>query len=198
MQGVWVGAGVGDLDRHQDVVGGGLGVVDLDHPVAVLVEGAGVEQLVLKVVFAAPAVLLAQVVVGESALGVVVAPAVPGVAREGVEVPPIVLHVLAVVGLGPGQAVGTLFEDRVPAVPQRQAQAQPLLDVRETGQAVLAPAVGPGAGMVVGKVRPGLSVGAVVLPDRPPLALAQVRAPEVPVARLAQPVLEFPKSLDPL
>ena len=121
--------------------GVGLGVMDLDDPVPVLVEGAGVEQLVLRVVLAAPAVLLAQVLVGEGALGVVVAPAVPGVAREGVEVPPILLYVLAVVGLGPGQAVGTLLQDRVTAVPQRQAEAQPLLDVAETGQAVLAPAV---------------------------------------------------------
>ena len=58
VQRVRLGAGVGDLDRHQDVVGAGLGVVGLDHPVAVLVESAGVEQLVLGVPLPAPAVLL--------------------------------------------------------------------------------------------------------------------------------------------
>ena len=127
-----------------------------------------------------------------------VAPPVPGVARDGVEVPPVLLHVLAVVGLGPGQAVGPLLQDRVTAVPQGQAQAQALLDVRKTGQAVLAPSVRPRAGMVVGEVRPGLAVCGVVLPYRPPLAFAQVRAPVVPIAGLAQPVLEFPESLNPL
>ena len=39
----------------------GLGVVDLDDPVAVVVEDAGVEQLVLRVELAAPAVLVDQV-----------------------------------------------------------------------------------------------------------------------------------------
>ena len=48
-------------------VGVGLGVVDLDDPVAVVVEGAGVEQLVLGVVLAPPAVLGDEVVVGERA-----------------------------------------------------------------------------------------------------------------------------------
>ena len=135
-------------------VGVGLGVVDLDDPVAVVVEHAGVEQLVLGVELAAPAVLGEQVVVGERRLRVVVAPAVPGVARHGVEVPPVLLDVLAVVALGAGQAEHPLLEDRVAAVPQRQAEAQPLLDVGEAGHAVLAPAVGPRPGVVVGEVRP--------------------------------------------
>ena len=51
------GPGVGDLDRHQEVVRVRLGVVDLDDPVAVVVEDPGVEQLVLGIPLAAPAVL---------------------------------------------------------------------------------------------------------------------------------------------
>ena len=47
VQGLGVRAGVGHRDRHQQVVGIGLRVVDLDDPVAVLVEDAGVDQLVL-------------------------------------------------------------------------------------------------------------------------------------------------------
>ena len=132
--------------------------MDLDDPVAVVVEDAGVEQLVLGIQLGAPAVLGPEVLVGKGPLRVVVAPAVPGVARQGVEVPPVLLDVLAVVGLGSGQAVGPLLQDGVLAVPERQAQAQPLLDVTEAGQAVLAPAVGLGAGMVVGQVVPRLAV----------------------------------------
>ena len=69
---------------------------------------------------------------------------------------------------------------------------------REAGEAVLAPAVGPRAGMVVRQVLPRRAVRAVVLAHGPPLALAEVRAPVVPVARLAQPVLEAAEALDPL
>ena len=45
--------------------------------------------------------------------------------------------------------------------------------------------------MVVGKVRPRITVGAVVLAHRAPLALADVRPPPVPVAGLAQAVLQL-------
>ena len=77
------------------------------------------------------------------------------------------------------------------------AEAQALLDVAEAGHAVLAPAVGAGAGVVVGEVGPRLAVGAVVLADGAPLALAEVRAPQVPVAGLPQAVLELAEPLDP-
>ena len=146
VQGVGFRAGVGDLDGHQDIGGTGLGVVHLGDPVAVFVEHAGVEQLVLGVLLAASAVFRPQVLVGERRLRVVVAPAVPGVAGQGVQVPPVLLDVLAVVRLRAGQPERALLQDRVTAVPQRQPQAQPLLDVAEPGQAVLAPPVGPGTG----------------------------------------------------
>jgi hypothetical protein len=57
--------------------------------------------------------------------------------------------VLAVIALRPGQPEGALLEGRIASVPQRQAQAEPLLDVAEPGQPVLAPPVGPGPGLVV-------------------------------------------------
>ena len=175
----------------------GLGVVDLADPVAVVVEHAGVEQLVLRVELAAPPVLDAQVLVRERPLRVVVAPPVPGVARHGVEVPPVLLDVLAVVGLGAGETEHALLEDRVATVPQRQAEAQALLHVAEAGHPVLAPAVGPRAGVVVGEVRPRITVGAVVLAHRAPLALADVGAPLVPLAGLAEAVLHLAELLDP-
>ena len=181
---VRLGPGVGDVDRHQQIGRVGLRVVDLDDPVPVVVERTRVEQLVLGVVLPASAVLGPEILVGERGLRVVVAPAVPGVAGDGVEVPPVVLDVLTVVGLGPGQPERPLLEDRVAPVPQRQTQAQPLLAVAEAGQAVFAPAVGPGAGVVMGQVVPRLAVGAVILPDRAPLALAQIRTPRIPVARV--------------
>ena len=67
VQRLGVGPGVGHLHRHEDVVRAVLGVLDLHHPEPVLVEHAGVEQLVLGLVLVAPAVLCHQVVVRERA-----------------------------------------------------------------------------------------------------------------------------------
>ena len=108
--------------RMRMSVGVGLRVVDLDDPVAVVVEDAGVEQLVLRLELRASPVLDDQVVVRERRLRVVVAPAEPGAAGHGVEVPPVLLDVLAVVALAVGQPEHPLLEDRVPPVPQREAR----------------------------------------------------------------------------
>ncbi len=196
VQGRRVRPGVGDTDLHEQVVGVVLGVGHLDDPVAVVLEDAGVEQLVLRLALVTTPVLGHQVAVGELRLRVVVAPAQPGMAGEGVGEPPVLLDVLAVVALRAGQPEHPLLEDRVAAVPQRERQAQLLADVADPRHAVLAPAVGPGAGMVVGEVVPGLAPGAVVLADRPPRALRQVGTPLVPGRRLLQPVLGVAERLD--
>src|ERR1022692_4091722 len=120
------------------------------------------------------------------------------VAGQRVQVPPVFLDVLAVIALRSGQAERALLQDRVGAVPQCQPQAQPLLDVAEPGQPVLASAVGTGAGVLVRQVAPRLAVRAVIFADRPPLALADVRSPLIPLAGLAQPVLQLPETSRPL
>ena len=78
--------------------------------------------------------------------------------RRGVEVEIALLDVLAVVALGVGQAEEPLLEDGVAAVPQRQGEAQAALAVGDAQQAVLAPAVGAAAGVLVGEVVPALAV----------------------------------------
>ena len=198
VEGGRLGPPVADDDPHQDVGRGRLGVVDLDDPVAVVIEDAGVEQLVLGLELRAPGVLLDQVVVREGGLRVVVAPAQPGAARQGVEVPPVLLDVLAVVALRVGQAEHPLLEDRVLAVPQREREAQPVEDVGDAGHPVLVPAVGARPGVIVRERVPGVAVGAVVLADRAPGPLAQVRAPLIPGARLDPAVLRVAGVLHPL
>ena len=198
VQGLGHRAGVLHRHVHQHVAGAVLGVGDLDDPVPVTVEHAGVEQLVFGLEPVAGGVRGDQVVVREVPLRVVIAPAVPGVAGYRVEVPPVLLGVLAVVALRPGQPEQPLLEDGVAPVPQGQAQAQPLLDVAEAGQAVLTPPVRPGPGVVVREVIPRRAVLAVVFADRSPLALCDVRAPQVPVTGLVQPVLELAETLNPL
>ncbi len=94
------------------------------------------------------------------------------------------------IALRPGQPEGALLQDRVAAVPQGQAKTQPLLNVAEPGQPVLAPAVGARPGLVVRQAVPCVAAGTVVFPDRAPLPLADVRPPAVPVTRLAEAVLQ--------
>jgi hypothetical protein len=96
---------------------------------------------------------------------------------RGVEVVVILLHVLAVISLGVGQAEEALLDDRVLAVPERGGEADDLLIVADAAQPVFAPVVGAAAGLVVAEVGPGVAVEAVVLADRAPLPLAQVRPP---------------------
>ena len=184
-----LGAGVGDADLHEQVMRIGLGVDDVDHPVAVLVERSGVQQLVLGLALVPPAVLGDQVGVGELGLRVVVPPPQPRVAGEGVEVPPVLLDVLPVVALGAGQAEHPLLDDRVPAVPQGERHAQVLGDVADTRHAVLAPAVRAGSGVVVREVVPGRPARAVVLADSAPRPLREVRAPVVPRCGVMEAVL---------
>ena len=45
------------------------------------------------------------------------------------------------VALRPGQTEDAFLEDAVTAIPERQAETQPLVDVAETRQAVFAPAI---------------------------------------------------------
>ena len=121
-----------------------------------------------------------ELVVREGALRVVVAPAQPGVAGQRVEVPPVLLDVLPVIPLRPGQAEHPLLEDGVDAVPEGEGEAQPLVAVADPAHAVLVPAVGAGAGLVVRQVVPGVAVGGVVLADRAPRALREVGSPAMP------------------
>ena len=60
------------------------------------------------------------------------------------------------------------------------SEAEKLPVVADAGQAVLPPAIGAGAGLVVAEVGPGVAIGAIVLANGTPLALAQVRPPLAP------------------
>jgi hypothetical protein len=126
--------------------------------------------------------------VREGRLGILVEELHVGVGRGAVEVEIVFFDVLAVVALAVGQAEEAFLENGVLTVPQGQGEAEPLLVIGQAGDAVLAPAVGPGAGLIVGEVVPGVAALAVILPHRTPLALAQIGAPLLP-GRFAVPGL---------
>ena len=167
-------------DAAEDVLRCRLRVLDLDVEVVVVVEDAGVEQLVLQLMPRPGSVRGDEVVVRELLLRVLVEIALVAVRRDVVDVEVVLLDVLAVVALDVRQAEQALLQDRVALVPQRDRQAQPLLVVADPGDAVLAPPVRAGPRLVMAEVRPGVAAVAVVLADRAPLALAQVRPPGAP------------------
>ena len=111
----------GDLDEH--VLRPRLGVFDEHVEVAVVVEYAGVEQLVLELFPRAPPVRFDQVPVGVLALRVLVEILHVGVGRRAVEVEVVLLDILAVVRLAVGESEQALLQDRVALVPQRQREA---------------------------------------------------------------------------
>ena len=100
--------------------------------------------------------------------------------RNVIDVEVVFLDILAVIALGIGQAEQPLLQDRVPFIPQRESQAQPLLVVADPGKTILTPPVGARARLIMREVRPGVSAVAVVLANRPPLTFAQVRPPSPP------------------
>ena len=197
VQGRGLGTAVVGCDQQQDVVRRGLGVLDHHVEVAVLVEDAGVEQLVLEVLLAARPVGREEIVVRERPLRILVLALHVGVRGRGVQVEPVLLRVLAVVALAVGQAEHPLLEDRVGAVPQPERQAQALALVADAGDPVLAPAVRARARLVVREVVPRVAAGAVVLTDGAPLTLGQVRPPRLPRPRTG-PCLLQPGVLDGL
>src|SRR5688500_2675150 len=100
--------------------------------------------------------------------------------RRRIEVEVVLLDVLAVIPFAVRQTEQPFLQDRVLAVPERQRKAQLLLVIGDAGQAVLAPAVGARARLVVREVVPRVADGAVVLANGAPLPLAQVRPPPLP------------------
>jgi hypothetical protein len=173
--------GVDDLNADEQFLHVGLGVLHGHVEAAVAVEDPGVGEFELRGVLAAAPVLFDELGVGELRLRIPVEGAGVGMGGGGVEVEPGFLDVLTVVAFGVGEAEEAFLEDRVAAVPKGRGEAQPALAVGKPEQAVLAPAVGTAAGMVVREVLPAGAVLRIVFADGGPLAVGQIGAPALPV-----------------
>jgi hypothetical protein len=146
---------VGRRDPDEEVVRSDLGVLDFDVEVAILGEDAGVDEFVFRLLSTPPPVLLDEVGVWKRPLRVLVKTSQVGMARRRVEVPVVFLDVLAVVSLAAGQAEQPLLEYRIDAVPEGQGEAEPLLLVRDSEEAIFSPAIDARASIVVREVVPG-------------------------------------------
>src|SRR5262249_24440833 len=94
-----------------------------------------------------------------------------GVSRRRVEVEVVLLSVLAVISLVPGETEETLLQDGVAPVPERQGEAEPSVVVGNPGDPVFAPPVRPRPRVIVREEFPDRAVRAVVLADGSPLTL---------------------------
>ena len=111
------------VDRHlqENVFNIGLCVFDLDIEITVVGKDAGVNQLILWFIFAAPPVFFDEPRVGKSGLRILVEHPHVRMGRGTVEVIIEFLDVLTVVAFRIGQPKQPLLEDGIAAVPQRQA-----------------------------------------------------------------------------
>src|SRR5438034_9329809 len=121
-----LGSRVANRHPHTCVVDVCLGVIDGDLEVAIVIEDPRVDELVLRIEVASPVVLVEQLLVRELSLWVDVPPTHPRMSQRRVEVPPILLRVLAVVTLVAVQSEDPLLDDGIASVPKSERQAQML------------------------------------------------------------------------
>ena len=175
-----IGTAVIYRQLHQDVVDAALGVFDLDVEITLVVEDRGIDQLELRFLRGPAAVLLDQRIVGKRALRISIKHPHVGMGRRTVDVVIQLLDVFAVIALGIGQPEQPLLQDRIALVPQRNAEAQVKMVVAKTADAVLAPAIGAAARVIVRQIIPSIAIGAVVLAHRSPLPVTDIGTPAPP------------------
>src|SRR5713226_2953083 len=175
------GAAIVRSDSNKDVFRGGLGILNDDIEIAVFVEDAGIEQLKLGIFFRMAPVFFQQLSIGKGTLRIFVKKLHVRVRRRAVKVEVILLHVLAVIAFITSKAEETFFEDGISVVPKCEPEADELVTVANRGEAILVPAIGARAGVIVRKIFPCFSGGAVVLAHRSPRAIADVGAPALPM-----------------
>ena len=171
----------GRVTRMQMSSGAGLGVVGGDLPVAAVVEDAGVEQLVLAARLAARRVLgdqLARTGTRPAGTGSASASTSGSAWSRGTTSTPWRPRR----GCPPGRSRPKIRSLRIGSRPFQNARAKHrrCRSSQMPREAVLVPAVGARAGVVVGERVPRVAVGAVVLAHRAPGALGEVRPPAPP------------------
>ena len=167
-------------ESNEDVFGRGFRVLDAHVEVAIIVEHPGVDELIFAILAGPLLIGRDEVRIGVGTLRVLVEVLHVRVRRRAVQIEVVLLHVLAVVTFGIGESEEPLLDDGVGSIPQRQGEAQQLLIVAESAQAILPPAVGARTRLVVGEVTPCVAVCAVVFAHGAPLALTEVWTPLLP------------------
>src|ERR1700733_5460784 len=168
-------------NAHHDIFECSFRVFHEHIEVAILCEPSGINQLELRLVARALCVFFAQLVVRECGVGIFVEELQIRTGRRLEQIVVILFDVLAVIAFLVGQSEKPFFQDAIFFIPQRQAQANVLMAIAKSRDAVFSPAIRAGARMIVRKIIPGVAVRAVILAHRAPLPLRQIRAPSFPV-----------------
>jgi hypothetical protein len=161
-------------DANEQVLLAGLCMLDEHVEIAPVVQrvAEGIDELIFRRIFVPASVFRDEVGVRVFDLRVLVQHFGVRVRRRRVEVVVILLDVFAVVALVAGESKEPLLEDGILLVPQRDAQAQVLIAVTESTEAVLVPAIGAAPRVIVREVVPRLAGRTVVFADGAPGALA--------------------------
>src|ERR1700692_4821639 len=101
--------------------------------------------------------------------------------RRGIEVVIIILDVLTVIAFGPSEAEQALLQDRIAAIPEGESKTKPLVIVTDTGDAILGPAIGARASMIMREVIPSGPIRAVIFTRISPGTFGEVGSPTSPV-----------------
>ena len=112
--------------------------------------------------------------IGKGALGIAIEELSIRMRRGGIEVPPVLLDVLAMVALRVGQTEESLLEPVIATIPQRDREIEEAITVGQAGDAVLTPAIGACVGMLERERLPGIPSGRIVLADRAPLPAREI------------------------
>ncbi len=180
----WLICAVFDGNAHHDIVGRVLRILDNDIEIAVVVEHAGIEDFIFRLISAAPPVFLDQLLVGVRVMRILVQHLHVRMSRRAVEIEVQLLYVLAVIALLIRQSKEPLLDDRIMPVPERERHAPVERVVAESGDPVFTPTVHAAARVIVREVVPRRAVFAVVLTDGTPLTLAQIGPPAAPSVEL--------------
>ena len=169
-----------------------LRILDKNIEIPIVIEYACIEQLILEFLPRALPVRFDKVTVGIRSLRILVEVFHIRVGGCAVDVEVVLLDVLTVVPLAVGEPKQSLFENRVPLVPQCQGKTKSLLVIADAAEPIFTPAVSPRARLIMGEIVPRIAVLAIVFADRAPLPLAEVWAPFLPRdLRLARFVQAF-------
>mmetsp|Transcript_37938 Transcript_37938/g.61471 ORF Transcript_37938/g.61471 Transcript_37938/m.61471 type:complete len:262 (+) Transcript_37938:2430-3215(+) len=164
---VW--SAIGNCDSNADIIRVCLCIFHFNIKILVAIEDARVQKLKLRVVGTTLSILFCQPRIRELALRVLVQELHIRMGWSRVEIPIVLLHILAVVTLVVGKAKQAFLEDGVLSIPQSNAEANESVSITEPRETILSPAIRLRARLVVTKAAPCLSPRRVVLSNRSPL-----------------------------
>src|ERR1700733_271950 len=181
MQLCGVGPAIPCRNADQYVLDRNFGVLDENIEVAVLVEYSRIHQLEFGVVARTVRILFDQLFIRKLRLRIFVEVFQIRARRRRIEVKIILLHVLAMIALQVGEPEETFLQNWIALIPECHGEADALVPVAKTRDAIFTPAVGARTGVIMRKIIPGIAVRAVILADSSPLALGEIRSPALPM-----------------